>query len=117
MGALLTLITGRTREQAIGMHKGKGSSEYRRATSLVQMNPDDMERLEIEDGSLVQLRTEAGQVELVVEVGSLPPGLVFVPMGPSANVLVAVETEGTGMPSFKGIEVELVPTMSGNVGS
>src|SRR5665811_1775743 len=47
VGALLTLITGRTREQAIGMHKGKGSSEYRRATSLVQMNPDDMERLEI----------------------------------------------------------------------
>lgn len=115
MGVLLTLITGRTREQAIGMHKGKDSIDYRRATELAEMNLEDMERLRIQDGDSVRLRTESGHVELKVKAGSLSPGLVFVPMGPSANALVATETQGTGMPSFKGIEVEVASAGQGKV--
>lgn len=113
MDGQLTLITGRTRDQAIGMHKGKDSGAYRQATTLVEMNPDDMARLRIRDGGIVRLRTAAGEVELTARAGSLPPGLVFVPMGRSANALIAVETQGTGMPSFKGIEVEVVAAEEG----
>lgn len=113
MDGQLTLITGRTRDQAIGMHKGKDSAAYRLATTRVEMNPDDMARLRIQEGALVRLRTAAGEVELTAQAGSLPPGLVFVAMGTSANALIAVETQGTGMPSFKGIEVEVVPAEEG----
>ncbi|MCZ7662390.1 MAG: hypothetical protein M5U22_05385 [Thermoleophilia bacterium] len=91
------------------MHKGKASKEYRCATELVEMNPDDMTRLRIQDGGLVRLHTVAGEVELIAKAGSLPPGLVFVPMGASANMLVEAETHGTGMPSFKGSEVTVEP--------
>lgn len=105
MGELLTLITGRTREQGIGMHKGKASTEYRRATERAEMNADDMARLLIQDGGRVRLRSAAGEVELSAHAGSLPPGLVFVSMGASVNVLVEAETDGTGMPSFKGLRV------------
>jgi formylmethanofuran dehydrogenase subunit D len=35
---------------------------------------------------------------------------VFIPMGPTANVLIGTETESTGMPPFKGLAVEVEPT-------
>lgn len=91
------------------MHKGKASPEYRRATERAEMNPEDMAGLEIEAGGVVRLRAAAGEVELVVEAASLPRGLVFVPLGASANLLVGADTQGTGMPSFKGVEVTVEP--------
>lgn len=109
MGESLTLISGRTREQAMGMHKGKDSSEYRRATGFVEMNADDMVRLLIQEGGRVRLRSTAGEVELTARAGPLPLGLVFVPMGACANMLVEAETQGTGMPSFKGFNVTVEP--------
>lgn len=109
MSERLTMITGRTRKQAIGMHKGKDSPEYREATALVEMNPEDMARLDIEDGGRAVIRTAEGEIELTAHAGSLPPGLVFVPMGTLVNKLIGTETLGTGMPSFKGQKVEVAP--------
>ncbi len=103
------MITGRTREQGIGLHKGKTSAEYLRATARAEMNAEDMARLKIAEGGIVRLRAAAGEVELPAEAGSLPRGLVFVPLGASANLLVGAETQGTGMPSFKGVEVTVEP--------
>ena len=50
-----------------------------------------------------------GEIELTAHAGSLPAGLVFVPMGTLVNKLIGTETLGTGMPSFKGQEVDMVP--------
>ena len=102
-----TLITGRTPEQGQGLHEGKDSEAYRRATALVEMSPEDMAHLEIEEGQIVRVRTVTGQVEVPVRAGTLPPGLVFIPMGPVANVLIGTETESTGMPPFKGLAAEV----------
>jgi formylmethanofuran dehydrogenase subunit D len=44
-----------------------------------------------------------------VKTGKLPSGLLFIPMGPTANKLVSAETFGTGMPNFKGESVEVEP--------
>ena len=113
MSERLTLISGRTRKQAIGMHKGKDSLEYREATTLVEMNPDDMARLDIQDGGRVLLGTSEGEVELTARAGDLPAGLVFVPMGTSVNRLIGTETLGTGMPSFKGQMVDVSAVAAG----
>ena len=107
MSENFTLITGRTVKQAAGMHKGKKSEAYRRATSLVEMNADDMARLGIGEGQMVRLCTAVGQVEVSAHSGSIPSKMVFIPMGPMANALIGPETEGTGMPSFKGLTVEI----------
>jgi formylmethanofuran dehydrogenase subunit D len=109
MSEHLTLITARTRAQADGLHRGKGTEAYRRATALVEMNADDMARLGIEEGVTVRVRTSAGAVEVPVQAGNLPPGLVFMPLGPTANALIGTETEATGIPSFKGLAVEVEP--------
>jgi formylmethanofuran dehydrogenase subunit D len=109
----LVLITGRTRKQAIGMHKGKSSSEYLEATAIIEMNPDDMARLAIADGGLTRLSTSEGEVQLRAQAGDLPAGLVFVPMGTLVNGLIGTDTAGTGMPSFKGLRVEVAPAAVG----
>ena len=103
------LVTGRTVKQASGLHKGKGTDAYRRAVTMVEMNPEDMARMGIAEGQAVRLRTPDGQVEAPVRAGALPPKMVFIPMGPVANELVGPGTDGTGMPSFKGLTVEVEP--------
>ena len=40
----------------------------------------------------------------------LPREVVFIPMGPWANVLVGPDTGGCGTPHFKGVKVEVVAT-------
>jgi formylmethanofuran dehydrogenase subunit D len=104
-----TLITGRTPAQGKSLHLGKDSEAYHRATALVEMNADDMVQLGIEEGQAVRVRTSTGQVEIPVRAGQLPPGLLFMPMGPTANVLIGSDTECTGMPPSKGLMAEVEP--------
>jgi formylmethanofuran dehydrogenase subunit D len=101
------LITGRTRDQGKGLHQGKNSPAYRRATSQVIMSAQDMARLDIEQGQKVLLRTRAGQVEAYVGVGECPEGQLFIALGAVANALVGSDTDESGMPRFKGLDVEL----------
>ena len=102
-----TLITGRTPEQGTSLHEGKGSAAYRRATAWVAMSPEDLARLGIEEQQLVRVRTAAGQAKLAVRSEDLPTGLLFIPMGPVANLLIGANTDGTGMPAFKGTAAEV----------
>ncbi|MEA3376874.1 MAG: molybdopterin dinucleotide binding domain-containing protein [Chloroflexota bacterium] len=104
-----TLITGRTREQAEGLHRGKQTEAYRRATELVELNAEDMARLGIDEGATVRVRTSAGAVEVPAQAGDLPQGLLFMPMGPAANALIGTETEATGIPPYKGLDAEVEP--------
>lgn len=108
MNSKFKLITGRTREQAKGLHSGGGGSKgHIKATSRVEISPADMERLEISEGDIVRIRSTSGYVDVNAYPGDLPAGLIFIPMGPSANRLVGPETCGTGMPSFKEQTVEI----------
>jgi formylmethanofuran dehydrogenase subunit D len=102
-----TLITGRTRAQADGMHQGRESEAYVRATRLVEMNEEDMADVGVGEGALVAVSTRIGQVEVSVKKGNLPRRMVFMPMGPYANVLIGGDTDSTGMPSYKGLAAEV----------
>ena len=107
MSKEFTLITGRTRAQGDGLHKGRDSEDYVRATHMVEMSDGDMAALELAEGAKVLVSTSAGQVEVPLKSGNLPPGMLFMPMGPTANLLIGADTESTGMPSFKGITAEV----------
>ena len=104
------LNTGRTIMQAISMEsESKWSSKYFDAVAVVEMNPDDISRLGIEDR--VKIISEHGSVILKVKPNNnVPRGQVFIPMGPWANFITDPDTEGTGMPNLKGIKVRIEPT-------
>lgn len=104
------LITGRTQKQADGLHIGKDSEEYHQATALVEMSAEDVTRLGLEEGEIVRLQTAAGEVEVPVTIGDLPSGLLFMPMGPTANALVGTDTDASGTPPFKDLKVQVTST-------
>ncbi|MGH7352335.1 MAG: molybdopterin dinucleotide binding domain-containing protein, partial [Candidatus Methylomirabilales bacterium] len=54
------LITGRTTKQGRSIHLGKESKEYVDEVSSLEMNPADMEALQIKDGDRVRLKTQHG---------------------------------------------------------
>jgi formylmethanofuran dehydrogenase subunit D len=59
------------------------------------------------------IRSRFGQTVLSARMDSgLPEGIIFIPMGPWANVLVGPDTGGCGMPQYKGVEVEVEATDS-----
>ena len=107
----LTLVTGRTREQGVGKEKGKESEEYVESVSICHIDPGDMKKLGIKDETNVLVSTAYGSV--VVKAVKSPraphPGIIFIPYGPWANAITDPETHGIGMPSFKGIPVEVEP--------
>lgn len=104
------LIPGRTARQGTALNEGKLKKDYVEETSTLFMNPDDMARLGLKNGEQVRLKSEQGEVEMACQaakVGELPPGLLFLPYGDKSSRLMVGETHGTGMPTSKGIDVEL----------
>lgn len=105
----VTLLTGRTIEQGVGKEHGKASKEYFESVSVCYMDPEDLKRLGIKEKTNVQVSTNYGSV-VVKAVKSLRgphPGVIFIPYGPWANVVVNPETHSIGMPSLKGIPAEV----------
>lgn len=107
----VTLITGRTIEQGVGKEHGKSSEEYMKSVSVCYMDPEDLTKLGIKDGTNVSVSTEYGSVvvKAVKSIRTPHPGIIFMAYGPWANVITDPETHSIGMPSFKGIPAEVEP--------
>lgn len=110
MAETFILIPGRTSKQGCGISEGKFEENYQSEINLLQVNPEDMERLGLKMGDVVRLTSEAGQIEVEVipsPKGELPVGLLFIAYGDKSSQLMAADTHGSGMPTSKGIDVEL----------
>ncbi len=106
----VTLISGRTSQQGVGLETGKGSQQYFESTSYIELSPSDADALGAEDGQTVKLSTAHGSIVVSVKRSeSLEEGLCFFPYGPWANRVFGSDTRGTGMPLFKGIKATVEP--------
>ncbi len=110
MAEKMVLIPGRTSAQGVALNAGKLKDEYIKLTSMLEMNVDDMARLELSEGDKVCLRSASGETVVTCKGRSaedLPSGLLFLPYGPPSSQLMGSDTAGTGMPLSKNIEVEV----------
>jgi formylmethanofuran dehydrogenase subunit D len=107
----VTLLTGRTIEQGVGKERGKSSKEYVESVSVCYMDPEDLKRLGVNEKNNIMVSTDYGSVVVKALKSLRAPhsGVIFIPYGPWANVIVNPETHGIGMPSFKGIPAEVEP--------
>lgn len=99
------LLTGRTVYQGVEKEKGKFTQGYQENVAICEIDPDDMERLNIKESSRVKITTDFGEV-VVRAVKSLRAPhskILFMPYGPWASVIMDEGTDGTGMPTLKGI--------------
>ena len=100
---------GRTTKQGQQINAGKDSAEYRAIVSTVTMHPDDMKAVGVRAGGSIRVRSEYGEVTFTCIEGKVPAGMIFVPYGPPTCELMGRYTDGTGMPTSKGWEVEVEP--------
>jgi formylmethanofuran dehydrogenase subunit D len=104
------LIPGRTSEQGCGISEGKFKDKYQAEINTLQMAPSDMQRLGLKNGDRVRLTSAQGKVEVAVTTAKkdeLPEGLLFIAYGDISSRLMGGDTHGSGMPTSKGLDVEL----------
>ncbi|MGQ9513607.1 MAG: molybdopterin dinucleotide binding domain-containing protein [Thermoproteota archaeon] len=104
------LVTGRSLVQGETKER-KFTEEYRRAVATCEIDPEDLASMGIQTGETVKLTTKAGSISLRAARSSQAPhrGILFVAYGPWINAIVSSETNSTGMPTLKGMEVEVEP--------
>ena len=105
------LIPIRTNKQGQQLNVGKDEPEYQAIVNTMTMHAEDMRELGADAGATIRVRTEVGEATFQCKEGKVPRGLLFVPYGPPTCRLMGGSTDGTGMPTSKGwdVEVELVP--------
>ena len=100
---------GRTTKQGQQISAGKDHADYKATVGTMNMHPDDMKESGIASGSTVRVRSEWGEATFKCVEGKIPRGMIFVPYGPPTCHLMGQMTDGTGMPTSKGWEVEVEP--------
>ena len=98
---------GRTSKQGQQINIGKDQPEYEAMVTTLTMNADDMKEEGIAAGATVRVRSGNGEGLFKCQPGKVPAGMIFVPYGPPTCRLMGDTTDGTGMPTSKGWEVEL----------
>jgi len=112
MGETFILIPGRTSDQGCGISEGKFLDKYQSEIHALQVAPGDMERLGLEKGDRVRLTNHDCNQQVEVNVtpakgDELPAGLLFIAYGDISSRLMGADTHGSGMPTSKGMDVEL----------
>jgi formylmethanofuran dehydrogenase subunit D len=100
---------GRTSKQGQQINVGKDHAEYQAIVGTLIMHPQDMQAVGIAQGGTVRVRSDYGEANFLCKEGKVPEGMVFVPYGPPTCRLMGGSTDGTGMPTSKGWEVEIEP--------
>ena len=100
---------GRTTKQGQQINAGKDSPEYQAIVGTLSMHPDDMKAAGIASGASVRVRSDCGEATFTCVEGKVPQGMIFVPYGPPTCQLMGRSTDGTGMPTSKGWEVQVEP--------
>ena len=100
---------GRTSKQGQQINIGKDHAEYQAIVTTLTMHPNDMKEIGIASGDTVCVRSPEGEALFQCREGKIPEGMIFVPYGPPTCHLMGQTTDGTGMPTSKGWEVELEP--------
>lgn len=103
------LIAARTSTQGSLINVGKDSEEYQKLTNAMTMASSDMQEIGLAEGQMAIVRTEFGEAQFKCQGGKVPEGMIFIAYGPPTCKLMGGDTDGTGMPTSKGWEVEVVP--------
>ena len=107
----VTLISGRTANQGIGLEEGKLSKKYIDSVNHVQLSSEDADKLGLKEGDRVKITTGYGSIVVAwTPDKGLDQGIVFFPYGPWANQVYSSVTGSTGMPIMKGIPAKIEVT-------
>ena len=101
------LVTVRTARQGEAMENGKFTPEYGAETATLSLCPADLAELGVQAGDKLKISSESGENRVTCRPTDGPKGIFFLPLGPTANSLIGLNTRGTGVPDFKNTTVVL----------
>ena len=103
------LLTGRSLSQGREKEQGKLSESYFKSVACCEINEEDIKEIGLDYGENVRISTKIGSVVLkaIAPKQNLERGIVFTPYGIWATQISGSETDGTGMPSYKGVSSTL----------
>ena len=101
------LIPGRTSKQGVQINVGKDGLAYQEIVNTMTMHADDMKELGVLAGGSIRVSNEVGEATFLCKEGNIPRGMLFVPYGPPTCKLMGGNTDGTGMPTSKGWDVDV----------
>jgi len=104
------LISGRTVKQGTSLEMGKTSEEYSNNVAVIMMNENDMKKIGAKEDEHVEVRTKFGSAVVRCKESRIDRGIAFMPYGPWANMMISADTQGTGMPDYKGVEAKISAT-------
>ena len=107
----LTVISCHDTFQQSARQRGSLTAEYQQRSAIMQMSPQDMHSLGIEDKAVVKLTSSAGSV--TVQAKSDPrcePGFGYIPMSLYSNRLSSYDPLKAKLPNFKNMEVMVEPS-------
>ncbi len=88
----------------------KLGAKYKEEITLLRVSTEDLNALELKNGSLAWLSSTYGEIRVVCKEAEVPQGLFFLPLGDVANKLFSGwSTEESGVPDWKRLEVVLSP--------
>lgn len=116
MGLKVILITGRKMPQAI-VSENMPKANHTRDVAICELDPADLTMLKVREGTPIRVHTDHGSVVVYAATSTQTPhpGIVFMPVGPWANQIINPNTDGIGMPSYKGVPAEIEPAEAESV--
>ncbi|OED30292.1 molybdopterin dinucleotide binding domain-containing protein [Methanosphaera sp. WGK6] len=109
----IIINTGTSIIQAFYEKKGSTlKKEYMQATAVAFMDPIDMKKLSLNPCDKIEVTSKWGQVTLFVDKSHDAPheGMIFIPKGPWANIIISPETYCCNVPTFKGVPAKIRKT-------
>ncbi|WP_455645379.1 molybdopterin dinucleotide binding domain-containing protein [Methanosphaera sp.] len=109
----IIINTGTSIIQAFYEKKGSTlKNEYMQATAVAFMDPRDMKKLSLNPRDKIEVTSEWGSVTLFVDKSHDAPheGMIFIPKGPWANIIISPETYCCNVPTFKGVSAKIRKT-------
>lgn len=96
-------------------YEKKGSTlkdEYRQSAAVAFMDINDMQKMKLKPRDKIKVKSQWGEVVLYVDKSHDTPheGMIFIPKGPWANIVISPETYCCNIPTYKGIPAEIEKT-------
>lgn len=104
-GIQVTLLTGRSLGQGRAKEQGKLSELYLQSVACCEVDAEDLKAIGVTNGQNIRITTEHGAVivKAIVPTQTSRRGIAFMPYSLWATQISGSDTDGTGMPSYKGI--------------
>lgn len=96
-------------------YEKKGSTlkdEYRQSTAIAFMDLEDMKKLSLKPHDKINVKSKWGEVTLFVDKSHDAPheGMIFIPRGPWANIVISPQTYCCNVPTYKGVPATIKKT-------